>query len=159
MNLFEGLPANLKNWVCTTKETLADGYIRPLNEIQCNSINQILKGFSIWNGGIPFATTVFGDVLSWEDGYVVLYKMPEEDFSIILAGTKFFFSNISDVEYQKDYFDMPLYKAAIAKFGKVDNDHCYILEPIPKLGGNREEKYLNTGELIPYLALLTSDIL
>lgn len=154
MKMINNLPANLKDYIESHGENLADGYIRFLEADEIDGMSELLKHSSIWHDGIPFATTVFGDVLSWEEGYIMLYKFIDEDYTVMLSGTDFFFVNLKDIEYQKEFLDMALYKIAIEKFGKVNCNECYVLEPIPKLGGAREEKYLNIGDLKSYLQIL-----
>lgn len=154
MGFIDKLPSNLKEYMTNKGEDLVEGYIRFLTEEEIERMLDLLKACSIWQEGVPFATTVFGDVLSWEDGYVMLYKLSEEDYTVMLSGTNFFFDNLKDEEYQKDFLDIELYKAAISKLGKVTREQCYVLEPIPRLGGARTEKYLNIGELFSYLAII-----
>lgn len=150
------LPENLQEYMKNNTTDLADGYVRFLNEKDIDRIDNILDQSTIWNGGIPFATTVFGDVLAWESGYVILYKFTEDDYNVMLSGTDFFFSNLEDEEYRKDFFDMDLFYESMEKFGEIDHNECYVLEPIPKLGGLREIKYVNIGELEGYLNMLVS---
>lgn len=154
MGMINNLPANLKHYIENYGKNLVDGYIRFLEIDEIEEVSDILRISNIWNDGIPFATTVFGDVLSWEDGYIMLYKFTDEDYTVILSGTDFFFENLKDIEYQKDFFDIQLYKSAIKRLGRINRKECYILEPIPKLGGAREEKYLNIGKLKSYLQIL-----
>lgn len=154
MAIMDRLPLNLKEYIVNQGENLVDGYIRFLDEKNIDRMSDLLKSCSIWNNGVPFATTVFGDILAWEDGYVMLYKLTEEDYTVMLSGTDFFFQNLKDGEYQKDFLDVDLYNVAIQKYGEITNDQCYVLEPIPRLGGARKEKYLNLGELWSYIQIL-----
>ncbi len=148
------LPDNIQRYIDEDGKPLLDGYIRFLNKDKSKEIDDIVSNSPMWNGGIPFATTVFGDVIAWEDGYIVLYVLSEMDYKVILSGSKFFFSNLEDAAYQKDYFQMDLYKEIKEKFGAVDSNECYVIEPIPKLGGARDIKYMNIGDLKTYLHLL-----
>lgn len=154
MGLVDKLPLNLKEYILNNGESLVEGYIRFLSEEDICKLSDILKQCSVWNDGIPFATTVFGDVLSWEDGFVMLYKLTEEDYTVMLSGTDFFFENLKDFDYQTDFFDVDLYKVAIAKYGKIQRNQCYVLEPVPRLGGARVERYLQVGELFSYISVL-----
>lgn len=154
MEVINKLPSNLKDYIEKRGEDLVDGYIRFLEVNEIEEISKILKNSPIWHNGIPFASTVFGDILSWEDGYIMLYKLTEEDYTVMLSGSDFFFANLEDSEYRNDFLDMELYNAAIKKYGKINHSQCYVLEPIPILGGAREEKYLNVGEFKSYIELL-----
>lgn len=156
MGFIDKLPLNLKEYIINNGEDIVEGYIRFLTEEDMSKISGLLKECPIWHDGVPFATTVFGDILAWEDGYVMLYELTEEDYKVMLSGTDFFFDNLNDKEYQMDFLDLELYKSAIDKYGKIQHDQCYVLEPIPKLGGARTEKYLNVGELFSYISILNS---
>ena len=148
------LPDNIRTYIEKEGTSLVDGYLRFLKKEEIEMIDEILGKSQIWNKGIPFATTVFGDILSWEEGYVMLYKMSEADYTVISSGTKFFFENLKDTSYQADYFDLDLYNEAQKKLGKVQNTECYVIEPIPALGGAREINYLSIGDMKTYLYLL-----
>ncbi len=156
MGLIDKLPLKLKEYIESNAESLVNGYIRFLGADDIEQVSTMLEPCSMWNHGIPFATTVFGDVLSWDDGYIVLYKLTEEDYTVMLSGIDFFFANLNDAEYQRDFLDIELYEAAIKKLGTIQKNECYVLEPIPRLGGARTEKYLNIGELKSYIQLLVS---
>lgn len=154
MGITDRLPSNLKEYIDNKGGELVDGYVRFLGEEDMRQMSETLKPCPIWNDGIPFATTAFGDILAWEDGYVMLYRLSEDDYTVMLSGTDFLFSNLKDSEYQKEFFDIELYKAAINKCGRITADECYVLEPIPRLGGARTEKYLNVGKLKSYIQML-----
>ncbi len=151
MGLIDKLPLKLKEYIESNAESLVNGYIRFLGADDIEQVSTMLEPCSMWNHGIPFATTVFGD-----DGYIVLYKLTEEDYTVMLSGIDFFFANLNDAEYQRDFLDIELYEAAIKKLGTIQKNECYVLEPIPRLGGARTEKYLNIGELKSYIQLLVS---
>lgn len=154
MGLMDKLPKNLSEYIKNDGTSVADGYIRFLKEEGIEEIRQIVETSEIWQGGIPFATTAFGDILAWEDGYVMLYKFTDEDYTVMLSGTDFFFPNLKDEEYQKDFLDMELFFASIDKMGEINDDECYTLEPIPRIGGARDIRYVNIGKLKEYLTLI-----
>lgn len=155
MQIKDKLPHNIIEAMSkSSNKEFADGYVRFLSEEEITEIESIVKKSYLWNDGIPFATTVFGDVISWEKGYVMLYKFTDENYNVLLSGTEFLFENFEDKEYQKDYFDMELYLKAIKKCGKIAKDKCYVLEPIPKLGGARDIEYVNIGSINEYIRFL-----
>lgn len=154
MSSIDKLPTNLYEYLKNDGASVVDGYIRFLKKNEIDEIKKIVEQSEIWQGGTPFATTVFGDVLAWEDGYIILYKFTDEDYTVMLSGTEFFFDNLNEKEYQSDFLDMDLYYASIDKMGKIHDDECYILEPIPKIGGAREIQYVNVGKLKEYLVML-----
>ncbi len=154
MSMFDKLPPSLRDYIKNDGSSVADGYIRFLAANEIEEVRRIVEKSEMWQGGIPFATTVFGDVLSWENGYIMLYKFTDEDYTVMLSGTDFFFANLKDEEYRKDFLDMDLYYASIEKMGEICADECYTLEPIPRIGGARDIKYVNIGKMKEYLMLL-----
>ena len=150
------LAEEIKKYIENNRTPLADGYVRFLSLNSIEKITDIVSDSDIWNDGIPFATTVFGDILAWEDGYVVMYDFTMQDYNVINSGAEFFFSNLKDVDYQNDYFDMDVYREAVEKLGAVNEDECYSIEPLPVLGGERSVKYLNRSDLNEYIKFLVS---
>ncbi len=150
------LPDVIKQYIENDRRPVAKGYIRFLSAESSDKMRGILGGVEMWNGGVPFATTVFGEILSWEDGYVVLYDFSQQDYNVILSGINHFFSNIEDGEYQKDTFDIQIYEEAMENIGEVKENECYAVEPIPLLGGKRELRYLHITNLLEYLQMLVA---
>ena len=134
--------------------SLLNGYLRLLDEPMQNKVLSIIEKYEDWQGGIPFAITAFGDVLVWDSNYVFMYKLVEDKVDVILSGFDFFFDNINDKEYQKDFFDLVLYNSAVEKYGALENDECFTIQPLPKLGGKLEINYLSKGKFVEYLALI-----
>lgn len=152
--MLEKLPDNIKEYIEQNQEDLLGGYIRFLKKEDITAISEIVQKSSMWEGGVPFATTAFGDVFVWNEGYILLYKFTEADYNVILSGSTFFFDNINDIEYQKDFFDIDLYENVLAEYGELDNTECYTLEPVPALGGARELPYIHIGDMKTYLHMV-----
>ncbi len=149
---YNNLPEELKNK--NDGYSYAKGYIRFLGESESGEIEKIVSNSDLWQGGVPFAVTPFGDILVWYNNYVYLYDFALNDYSVILSGSKFFMSNIEDPDYQDDFFDMSLLDEAINKVGALNGGNCYTLEPMPSIGGAKEIKYIGIGDLKVYLTLL-----
>ena len=61
------------------------------------------------------------------------------------------------LNYQKDFFDLDLFKQARRNIGPLRAEESYIFEPIPALGGAKESLYLsNTGKTWEYLNYVIS---
>ena len=173
MGLMEQLPDHIRQYIAGKQPEAADGYVRFLQEEQITRLTGILgwikdadrpaDAFGQAGGaqiadaqvtGIPFAITAFADVLSWEDGYVMLHRLSEGDERVMLYGTDFLFQNLEDPAYQQDFFEMALYRQALQKCGRPGAEECFVLEPIPQLGGARELRYVSVGNLWNYISLL-----
>lgn len=148
------LPKILTERIQKKDYVLLNGYLRLLDEPMQDKVLSLIEKYEDWQSGIPFAITAFGDVLVWDSNYVFMYKLVEDKVDVILSGFDFFFDNINDKEYQKDFFDLDLYNSAINRLGPLAKDECFTIQPLPKLGGKKEESYLAKGKFIEYLALI-----
>lgn len=159
MDRYDKLPQELQKHVRGGKgESMLDGYLRFLTLSESERYESLGQSWSGWQESIPFAVTAFGDLLAWtEDGYIMMYRFLENKAQIILSGATFFDVNINDPDYQKDFFDLDLFKQARRNIGPLRAEESYIFEPIPALGGAKESLYLsNTGKTWEYLNYVIS---
>jgi hypothetical protein len=75
---------------------------------------------------------------------------------IILSGFSFFFQNIGDEAYQKEYFDIGLFKQAEQAIGALGEGECYSFEPIPLLGGDKSVQTIHKNKMAEYIGFLVS---
>ena len=67
--------SNIMKHIETGEKTILDGYIRFCNPHKEHKLVSIFRNPKITSTDVPFATTAFGDVFTWnEDGYIRLYK-------------------------------------------------------------------------------------
>lgn len=148
MNL---LPEELNKYI---DKSVLNGYLRFLDETMRTEYTKLLENYYQWEGGIPFAITAFADILVWNDKYVYKYNLLDNDVSVILSGFDYFFQNIEDEDYQKDYFELDLYEMCREKIGDLNFDECYTFEPIPALGGSKTTETVSKGKSPEFVALL-----
>ena len=72
----------------------------------------------------------------------------------MMYGDNFFFQNIMDVDFQKEFFELELFKAAQEKYGKISAEQCYAFVPLPSLGGDKSLDSVRIESLKTYLSLL-----
>ena len=134
-----------------------NGYIRPISAEDTDKYRAALSNCDIWQGETPFAVTVFGDVIAYDDeGYVILFQLVVGTSSVICAEPELFFSLLSDSDFQRDYFDIESYEYARGNVGVLEQDESYTYEPIPALGGNKRKESLAKGKTYEYISILTS---
>ena len=151
------LPNRIQDYINSGRTDVLDGYIRFIMPQDVNKFIAVLDGTDFWESDIPFATSAFGDILAWNsDGFIQLYKMVDGYSTIIMAGDDFFFQNIEDKTFQKDYFDLSLFDEAQKKFGKILPSQCYAFVPVPALGGTKNLHSIQIEDLVTYLSLLSS---
>ena len=150
------LPDKIRTYIANGGKSLLDGYLRFLDEASGKKFESIAQKLSDWQGGIPFAVTAFGDLLVWDGEYIIMYRFADAAVVVILSGDTFFFENLQDKEYQKDFFDLPLYAAAKEKYGALADDESFTFVPVPALGGVKDVGHIEKGKTFEYLSLMLS---
>lgn len=139
------------------RKPLLNGYIRPILTADTEKYVKLLSQYDVWKEETPFAVTVFGDIISYdEEGYIIIYKLVDGTNSVICAKPDLFFTLLNDPEYQNDYFDMESYDYAKHSLGDLAEDESYIYEPIPALGGSKGKETLSKGKTYEYINMLIS---
>lgn len=146
------LPYELTEALRTKSITSASqGYWRFKNPSELQSS---LPSHSATTNMIPFAISVFGDIMVWDqDAYVKVVQSVIPTAKMISSGCKFLLSNMEDSTYQDEYFDMSLYKIALSKLGPISSEECYGCMPIPALGGSFDAEHLEICKWKEYLAI------
>lgn len=149
---------SIENFINERKPVM-NGYIRPISAEDTDKYETVLSDCDIWQGETPFAVTVFGDIIAYDDeGYVILLRLVDGTSSVICAESELFFSLLSDPDFQKDYFDIESYEYAKDNVGVLEQDESYTYEPIPALGGNKRKESLSKGKTYEYMSILVSFI-
>lgn len=152
------LPEQLQNYLKTnTSHQLLGGYLTILDTDERILYTTISRPLTKQYGDLEaFARTAFGDILAWDGKYVFLLKLSEQKTEIILSGFSFFFSNIEDPAYQKEYFELELYAQAVNKLGALTCDECYSFEPLPVLGGAKSVDFIQKCCAKDYISFLVN---
>lgn len=153
------LPKKITAYLENSGKDLLDGYIRFLQPKDGDNLRSHLEEKHFWKSDIPFAVTAFGDVFAWNtDGFIQLYKLTDGISPIIMYGDDFFFENISDVDFQKDFFDLDLFKVAKERHGNISANQCYAFVPLPILGGAKDVNSIEIEDMTAYLSFLIETI-
>lgn len=133
------------------QDRLANGFIRFCNPQMYQDMLEEGYGRS---DAIVIGTTVFGDFLVWEQQkYVNLVSFSKHTVTVLASGFDFFFEDMEDEQFLKQYFEYDLYKEALKTIGVCREDECYTVNPIPALGGGSSVEKLQIGKLIEYNAI------
>ena len=69
---------SIENFIDERKPVM-NGYIRPISPEDTDKYRTVLSNCDIWQGEKPFAVTVFGDIIAYDDeGYVILLRLVDE---------------------------------------------------------------------------------
>lgn len=135
-----------------------NGYIKIINPDEYKDI--VKKSYFRGEEAIPIMVTAFGDIITWEDNrYIRMICFKDGIFKGLGAGFKFFFSNMLDEDFQKDFFELALYKLANEKIGKLDFDECYGFVPLLGLGGKKNVENLEIVKVKEHIEIITQMLL
>jgi hypothetical protein len=150
------LPRELKNYLDAKNDLdLLDGYITLFaDEDRIKYSKLVDRQFPQSENYIVIGKTAFCDILIWDGSHILLFKPFDNEVAVILSGFGFFFDNILDVEYQKDYFELDFYTQAVDKLGRLDCGECFIFNPIRALGGEKTIDNISKGNAEVYLQFL-----
>lgn len=137
--------------VDTTCDHFARGLIRLCDPDSYSDV--FSDGYSEQNA-IVFGTTAFGDFLVWEkDKYVNLVSFSKHTVTVLESGFDFFFDDIKDEKFLRDYFEYDLFLSAVKEVGMCKDDECFTTNPIPYIGGDTSVEKLKVGKLREYNAM------
>lgn len=147
------LPQNIQSQIEKPDSICLDGFIR---FVQPEKLMHFLQdGYVGADTAIPFATTAFGDILTWEKNkYICLISFVHSTVKIIESGSEFFLDDINDSSYAEKFFDISTYQAVKAKEGRLRDDECYGIVPLPALGGTENVESFKIVNYHEYLELV-----
>ncbi|MGG3639965.1 T6SS immunity protein Tdi1 domain-containing protein [Bacillus gobiensis] len=132
---------------------MKNGYLKVVNP---NEYRDILSDTYVrHNLAIPLFTTAMGDILVWEDGYLLAINYRKHQVNVVAKNFKFFFGDLSDNYYLEKALDWLPYPQAVEKYGNVAFDECFGYVPLLGLGGSEKVDNLKKVKLIEHIYLIT----
>ena len=141
--------------------TFLDGYLKVINP---DDYLELLQN-SYFRGeiSIPIFATAFGDIITWEKNeFLGIIKYKDGTFDIFLENLSLFIKFLPDKSFTDDYFDIPLYKKAVAKHGQLAYDECFGFVPLLALGGFKDVDHMDKVKVLEHIYLmyqLTGDVM
>lgn len=133
--------------------TIMDGYIKIINP---DEYNEVLKdSYYRSDIAIPIAITAFGDIITWEKNKyvgIVQYRYGKSDVMII--GFDLFLMLLKDSSFTKKFFNIEMYKKAVALYGNLNFDECFGFVPILVMGGSEKAESLKIVKAKEHIALI-----
>lgn len=133
--------------------TFLDGYLKVINP---DDYLELLQD-SYFRGeiSIPIFTTAFGDIITWEKNeFLGIIKYKDGTFDIFLENLSLFIKFLPDKSFTDDYFDIPLYKKAVAKHGQLAYDECFGFVPLLVLGGFKDVDHMDKVKVLEHIYLM-----
>lgn len=133
--------------------SMLNGYLRVINP---EEYLDILKGsYNRYEKAVPVFTTGMGDILVWENNYLLLLKYRKGTVDVAAGEFKFFLENMKDDYFLEKVLDWKLYKEAIHNSGSLEIDECFGYTPLLALGGSEKVENLQKVKLIEHVYLIT----
>lgn len=133
--------------------TFLDGYLKVINP---DDYLELLQD-SYFRGeiSIPIFATAFGDIITWEKNeFLGIIKYKDGTFDIFLENLSLFIKFLPDKSFTDDYFDIPLYKKAVAKHGQLAYDECFGFVPLLALGGFKDIDHMDKVKVLEHIYLM-----
>ena len=133
--------------------TFLDGYLKVINP---DDYLELLQD-SYFRGeiSIPIFATAFGDIITWEKNeFLGIIKYKDGTFDIFLENLSLFIKFLPDKSFTDDYFDIPLYKKAVAKHGQLAYDECFGFVPLLALGDFKDVDHMDKVKVLEHIYLM-----
>ncbi|KXT70277.1 Hypothetical protein SGODD07_01573 [Streptococcus gordonii] len=133
--------------------TFLDGYLKVINPD--DYIDLLRDSYFMGHVAFPMFVTAFGDIITWEENaYVGLVKYNVQDCDIMIKRMDRFIEYVDDEDFKEDYFDFPLYKDAIDKYGPLAYDQCFGFVPLLALGGVKDVEHMDKVKTLEHIYLM-----
>ncbi|HEK9100050.1 DUF1851 domain-containing protein [Bacillus pfraonensis] len=133
--------------------SMLNGYLRVVNP---EKYLEILKDSYIrYQEAIPVFTTGMGDILVWENNYLLLLNYRKGVVDVAAGKFKFFFNNAADDYFLERVLDWNPYQEAKDRYGELAFDECFGYTPLLGLGGSEKVENLQKVKLIEHIYLIT----
>ena len=83
-----------------------------------------------------------------------MVKYKDGTFDIFLEDLSLFIRFLPDESFTDDYFDLPLYYAAVERYGSLDYTQCFGFVPLLALGGFKDVKHLDKVKMYEHILLI-----
>ncbi|WP_091013839.1 T6SS immunity protein Tdi1 domain-containing protein [Paenibacillus amylolyticus] len=132
--------------------SLSNGYLKIINPDQYLELLQ--DTYSRAKLAIPLFTTAMGDILIWEDGYLMALNFRKHEVNVIGKNFKYFFGDISDEYFLNKALDWSPYLEAFEKYGEPAYDECFGYVPLLGLGGAEKVENLKKVKFIEHIYII-----
>lgn len=133
--------------------SIHNGYLRIINP---EDYQEILKDtYRRYKEAIPLFTTAMGDILVWEDNYLLSLNYRKHEVDVVAKKFKFFFWDIFDDYYLCNALNWRPYPDALKQYGSPAFDECFGYAPLLGLGGTEKVENLKKVKLMEHIYLIT----
>lgn len=130
-----------------------NGYLKVINPHDYDDI--VKESYFDADKGIPVMVTGLGDVITYEEGYMVGIFYRYSDSSVLKKGTELFFRDLMDEWYVNNKIKNQQYTKAVVKYGLLGYDECFGYVPLLGMGGKERVENLQKVKIKEHIELIT----
>ncbi|GAA5089379.1 DUF1851 domain-containing protein [Chryseobacterium ginsengisoli] len=147
------LPQKLLDcWNLNGFTTLSNDFIKVVNPNDYKDIlNQSYE--SIGKPAYVIFATGLGDLIIWENNYIILLNFRRGKSKVIESGFNFFLEDIKDDSFLLEELDSKNFKQGAESLGQLSFDECFSYEPLLGLGGAEKVENLKKVKIKEYISI------
>jgi hypothetical protein len=104
---------------------------------------------------IPLFVTGMGDILVWEDNYLMALNFRRSDVEVVAKNFDLFIKNLQEKRFLDKELDWLPYPEAAEQYGLPAYDECFGYVPLLSLGGAEKVEKLKKVKLIEHIQVIT----
>lgn len=133
---------------------LIGGYLKVINPEDYQEL--LNETYFRGNISIPILATVFGDIVTLEEGqYIGMVKYKNGNFVMLAKSFERFMQNLENEYFLEKYFQIPQYTEAVNKLGKLEQGECFGYVPLLGLGGSEKVDNLDKVKIREHIELIS----
>jgi hypothetical protein len=135
--------------------TLVNGFIKVVNPDDYKNLADESYSNPLKNDFTVMCVTGMGDLIIWEDEYIVLLNYRKGESKIIESGFSYFLDDLLDEEFLDEELNNKNYQEAQEKLGDLAFDECYGYVPLLGMGGSEKVENLQKVKIKEYISITT----
>jgi hypothetical protein len=138
--------------------SLANGYIKIINPNEYDDLLKSVYQSPIHKNSVPMMITGLGDIIIWENNYIILVNLRKGDSEVIESGFNYFFEDLSDEEFLEEDLENKNYSEVVQHSGTLSYHECYAYFPLLRMGGSEKLENLKKVEIKEYINIVSQSL-
>lgn len=148
------VPQELLNiWETKGYGSILNGYLRIIDPDKYMSIIQ--KYYFKGKESIPILSTSFGDIIVWQENkYISIVNFKNHSYNIISSGFKYFWHDLTDSAFRKDFFDEELHEEVVQQVGIANYNQIYGFFPLLPISNDNNISNIKIVNTVEHLEII-----